>query len=124
MRRLSQAMLAYARLLKVDTITINRDARLACGMVEELLVRQPSFLARLAFLVLCPDLTRLAAQLDEGLRMGFRVFISATPCTSPQSYFHTHHVTQVSLSCAHHVQPPALRKFARCRRIPTRWASP
>ena len=106
MRRLSQAMLAYARLLKVDTITINRDARLACGMVEELLVRQPSFLARLAFLVL--HLTRLAAQLDEGLRMGFRVFISATPCTSPQSYFHTHHVTQVSLSCAHHVQPPAL----------------
>ena len=42
MRRLSQAMLAYARLLKVDTITINRDARLACGMVEELLVRKPS----------------------------------------------------------------------------------
>ena len=46
-------------------------------------------------LLLCPDLTRLAAQLDEGLRMGFRVFISATPCTSPQSYFHTQHVTQV-----------------------------
>ena len=26
-RRLSQAMLAYARLLKVDTITINREAQ-------------------------------------------------------------------------------------------------
>ena len=110
-------MLAYARLLKVDTITINRDARLACGMVEELLVRQPSTL-------LCPDLTRLAAQLDEGLRMGFRVFISATPCTSPQSYFHTHHVTQVSLSAPIMSQPGSEKVCTGCRRIPTRWASP
>ena len=29
-----------------------------------------------------------------GLRLGFRVYICATPCTSPQSYFHTHTITQ------------------------------
>lgn len=68
-RRLFEATLIYARQLRVDTITIARDARLHAGHVAE-----------------------IAA--EEALRAGFRVFLLPDPVSTPLSYFATLHVSQ------------------------------
>jgi len=68
-RRLVEATLRYGRLLDVDTVTIARDARLGAGHVME-----------------------VAA--EEAVRQGFRVFLSAEPISTPQSYFNTLWVSQ------------------------------
>jgi len=66
--RLFAATLAYARELKVNTVTFARDARLAAGHVMEL-------------------------GLNEARRQGFRVFVCTSPISTTASYFATHHVT-------------------------------
>jgi phosphomannomutase len=66
--RLFEATMAYARELRVDTVTFARDARLAAGHVMELGV-------------------------NEALRQGFRVLLTPDQISTPQSYFTTHHVT-------------------------------
>ena len=115
--RLCESMLEYGRLLGVDTVTINRDARLACGQVQQLLVSKTlqtcSSLAHGCHYCCWPasqihhhraaqSTSELLtpAQVDAGLRMGLRIFVNATACTSPQSYFHTHYITQVCLDAA------------------------
>ncbi len=67
--RLFEATFAYGRMLKVDAVTLTRDARLGCGRVMEIGMR--------------------VAQ-----RMGVRLFLCANPISTPQSYFTTLHTAQ------------------------------
>jgi len=68
-RRLFEATLIYARELRVDTITIARDARLHVGHIAEIAV-------------------------GEALRAGFQVFLLPDPVGTPLSYFATLDVSQ------------------------------
>jgi phosphomannomutase len=72
--RLFQATFAYARLLKVDTVTLARDARLAAGRVMEI-------------------------GIEQALKMGLRVFARMEPTSTPQSYFQTLWVSQEHPHC-------------------------
>ena len=73
-RRLFEATFAYARLLKIDTVTFARDARLAAGHVMEI-------------------------GIDQAVKMGFRVFARMEPTSTPQSYFQTLTVSQEHPNC-------------------------
>lgn len=73
-RRLFEATFAYARLLKVDTVTFARDARLAAGHVMEI-------------------------GIDQAMKMGLRVFARMEPTSTPQSYFQTLWVAQQHPHC-------------------------
>lgn len=73
-RRLFEATFAYARILKVDTVTFARDARLAAGRVMEI-------------------------GIDQAMKMGLRVYARMEPTSTPQSYFQTMWVAQEHPSC-------------------------
>ncbi len=72
--RLFEATFAYGRLLKVDTVTFARDARLAAGRV-------------------------MGIGIDVAMRMGLRVFARMEPISTPHSYFQTHWISQQHPNC-------------------------
>lgn len=67
--RLFEATLAYARELKIDTLTLARDARLGAGRVLEI-------------------------ALHKALDKGFKVYLNTNPISTPHSYFMTHTITR------------------------------